>query len=346
MLSSNGSKPLMAKTSMRYEKSQSLLRLAFEMQGTREGISLRDIQEKFFVSRRTAERMRDAVLAVFPQVEEYDAGDGFKRWRIPSYRGITQVPVTVDELTILCSAAQRLRQDGRGDQAAVLDGVESKLRSMVQPDTLLRMEVDCEALLESEGLAMRPGPRPRITGSVLRDLREAVKGGEPIWLHYRARETGAHSRLAVHPYGFLYGNRHYLVGFHASPEFEGYRLFSLSNIEKVERTGRRFTRDPNFKLDEYAANSFGIFQQEPFDVIWRVSPDAANDAREHLFHPSQTFEDQPDGSLLVRFRAGGLLEMCWHLFTWGGAIQVLGPPELVELAREQVERFRAALPPG
>ena len=37
---------------------------------------------------------------------------------------------------------------------------------------------------------------------------------------------------------------------------------------------------------------------------------------------------QPDGSLLVRFRAGGLREMCWHAFEWRGDLEILEPPEL------------------
>ncbi len=327
---------------MRYEKSQALLRLANELQGTAEGLSLRDIQEKFSVSRRTAERMRDAVCEVFPDVEEVLLGDGFKRWRIRLRRSGAVAPITVDELTTLHAAAARLRQEGLKDQADVVDGVEAKLRSMLLPNVLVRLGADYEALLESQGLAMRPGPRPRIAGLVMRDLREAIKGAWPVTLHYRARETGAHSRLLVHPYGFIYGNRHYLVGFHASPDIEAIRLFSLANIEKVERAEGQFTRDPNFSLDAYAANSFGVFQEEPFNVVWRVSPEAADDAREHLFHPSQTFEDQPDGSLLVRFKAGGLLEMCWHLFTWGGAIQVVEPQELIDVMREQLENLGAA----
>lgn len=70
------------------------------------------------------------------------------------------------------------------------------------------------------------------------------------------------------------------------------------------------------------------------DVVWRVRPNAVDDARDWMFHPTQTMEDQPDGSLIIRFRAGGLLEMCWHLFTWGGAIEVVEPPELRHMAAE------------
>ena len=71
-----------------------------------------------------------------------------------------------------------------------------------------------------------------------------------------------------------------------------------------------------------------MFQEEPFDVVWKFSPEVAEDAKEYLFHPSQKFEEQADGSLIVRFRAGGGLEMCWHLFTWGGQLSVLGSQEI------------------
>ena len=118
---------------MPYEKSQALLRLANELQGTAEGLSLRDMQEKFSVSRRTAERMRDAVCDVFPDVEEVHLGDGYKRWRIRSRRSGAMAPITVDELTTLRSAAVKLRQEGLKDQADMVEGVEAKLRTSCCP---------------------------------------------------------------------------------------------------------------------------------------------------------------------------------------------------------------------
>jgi hypothetical protein len=68
-------------------------------------------------------------------------------------------------------------------------------------------------------------------------------------------------------------------------------------------------RRAEFSLMEFARRSFGVFQEEPFDVVWRFKPEAAADAREWVFHPDQTVEDQPDGSLIVRFRTGGALKM-------------------------------------
>jgi predicted DNA-binding transcriptional regulator YafY len=70
------------------------------------------------------------------------------------------------------------------------------------------------------------------------------------------------------------------------------------------------------------------------DVRWRFHPRAADEAREYLFHPNQQLEHADDGSLLVSFRAGGKLEMAWHLFTWGPDVEVLEPASLwEELAR-------------
>jgi predicted DNA-binding transcriptional regulator YafY len=49
-----------------------------------------------------------------------------------------------------------------------------------------------------------------------------------------------------------------------------------------------------------------------------------------ISHPSQSIAREPDGALTVRFRAGGLQEMCWHLFTWGTAVSIVAPEELRE----------------
>ena len=55
---------------------------------------------------------------------------------------------------------------------------------------------------------------------------------------------------------------------------------------------------------------------------------------DYIFHPTQTLKRLPDGSTLVSFRAGGLLEMCWHLYTWGANVEVLQPEELKTMMRQ------------
>ena len=321
-------------TGLRYEKLETLLRVALDLRGNAEGLSLEDMQGRYGVSRRTAERMRDAIERVFPQLEQANPGELPKRWRIRSGVISNLTGFSIEELAALNSAVKLLRRENLSEPSARLETLSAKLRTLIRPEAARRIEPDLEALTEAEGTALRPGPRPLIAAEILSNLRHAIIACRKVNLHYRARGTGRLSRQLVCPYGFLYGNRHYLVAYSMNSKARDYRLFSLSNIEKVEVTDFPFRRYKEFLLSAFAERSFGVFQESPFDVVWRFSPNVAADAKTFLFHPTQTLEDQPDGSLIVRFRAGGALEMCWHLFTWGNEVEVLAPPHLRNLLQE------------
>jgi len=316
---------------MRYEKADNMLQLALEMQAARGGLSLSDIEEKCGVGRRTAMRMRDALLRNFPQVEEVETGERTKRWRIPSGTLDRLITFNAAELAALDAATKLLERDNRDGEAAELAGLSAKLRALLKPDVARRVEPDLELLLEAEGLAARPGPRPRILVSVVETLREAIMASRKVRIRYRNRRTKKVNERLVHPYGFLHGHRNYLVGWHENPKANTVALFALPHVEGVEITAESFVRDPAFSLDEFARQSFGLFQAEPFDTVWRFTPAAADDAAEFVFHPSQEVSRAEDGSLLVKFRAAGDLEMAWHLFTWGDQVEVLEPPHLANM---------------
>jgi len=330
---------------LRHEKAEVLLRIAFDMQGTAEGLSLEDIQRNYAdkpLSRRTAERLRDAIERIFPQMEQANPREIPKRWRIPAGTTARLVSVTAEELAALKTAVSLLRRENLLPQAENAERAVSKLRAILKPDALKRIETDLEALTEAEGIAMRTGPRPVINPDVVATLREAILANRRLRLWYSYRGSGKTGYETVHPYGFIYGSRHYLVAWSESDWAEDFRNYALSNIQKAEILEGFFTRQPYFQLKDYASRSFGVFQEKPFNAVWRFSPKAAGDAREFLFHPSQRLEEQLDGSLIVRFRAGGALEMCWHLLTWGESVEVIAPARLRKLVREYVSRLADA----
>jgi predicted DNA-binding transcriptional regulator YafY len=318
---------------MRYEKADNLIILALEMQAARSGLSLSDIMERFGVGRRTAMRMRDAIMRIFPQADELMIDGRTKRWRIPPGTLNRLVDFSADELADLETAIRVLERDNMEDQARSLENLLAKLKASLRPEISRKVEPDLEALLEAENLAMRPGPKPRNRTFVLEELRNAIKGFQVVTIKYKTRTTGKISQRKVHPYGFLYGHRHYLVAYNARAGEEGMRLFSLPNIHKVERSTEYFERDESFDLDEFARASFGVFHDDPVDVIWKFSKRAAPDAKDFIFHPDQSLEPQNDGSLIVKFRAGGQLEMAWHLFAWGEDVEVIEPKSLADLCK-------------
>lgn len=319
---------------MRYEKFEKLLKLAMEMQGHRSGISLAEIEELMGVSRRTAQRMRDAILRTFPQADEVETGEKTKRWTIPTQLLDRMVAFSADELAAMRTAANLLRGENMLDQATSLDGIITKLQLMVRPDAARRIEPDLEALLEAEGLAMRPGPRPRLSPIVLDILRTAIKACLKVLIHHRNRKTGRLNQRVVSPLGFLYGTRHYLVAIDDKQTKVGPKLFSLSNIERAEAADDTFSRPIGFSLEEYAQKSFGVYQEAPFDVVWHFSPKVAVEARQYLFHPDQMTRDLPNGGLEVSFRSGGGLEMAWHLYTWGDQVEVKSPKHIASIVHK------------
>ena len=319
---------------MSFEPAIKLLQLAFEMQAARHGITLEQIAERFNVSNRHASRLKDAVLCVFPQAEEVPTGEKTKRWRIPAGKLNDLVAFSIEELAALETAVRIMRHGSMDADADQIASVLTKLRAVKQVGS--RAETDLDALLEAEGIAMRPGPKLKVSSKVVTELREAIKACCQARIHYR--KDGEVKPRVVHPYGFLHGHRNYLVAFY--PKVAKAVILSLPNIEQVEVLGEAFIRQEGFDLQRYAAEAFGLYHEnEPYDVAWRFSPEVAETAEEFQFHPDQVGERQPDGSLMVRFHASGLLEMAWHLYIWGDQVEVLKPKRLAEMVHGQRVRW-------
>ena len=143
------------------------------------------------------------------------------------------------------------------------------------------------------------------------------------------------------PYGLLYGHRVYLAAaFPWREEPANYRLDRMSELRVSDSVG---TRPRDFDLDSYAARSFGVFQEEPHDVVLHFLPEVTEEVAAFQFHPSQTITREADGSTTARFRAGGLREMAWHLFTWGDVVTIIAPPALKRTMLELLECARSSM---
>ena len=308
---------------VRYDRVADIVRLAIRLQGTWSGLTLADMQREFEVSRRTAERLRDAVVEVFGPLEAVESEDTRRHWRLraPVLRSL--VSLSAEELAELGAAAAALQRTGLEERALMLHRLADKLRALLETDARSRIEPDLQALTEAEALAMRPGPRPRLDEGVLALLRHAVSACRVVTFDYPARRTGGRTRRRVEPYGLLYGNRAFLVG--RSARGTKLQLWRLANISAAVVTEEPFTRDEAFDLQRFARRSFGTFQEQLVAVELRFAAAVAADVAEFRFHPDQAVERNADGSTSVRFTAAGIKEICWHLVTWGTAVTVQQP---------------------
>ena len=318
---------------MRLGKAAGILRLARRMAGTAEGLSFDDIKEEFEVNRRTAERMRDAVRDLFPDMEEHFDGR-VKRFLIPGgLDSFLQVP-TVEELADLALAAETAQQEGLTLRADNLRSLAGKVEARIKPGIRTRYAADVEALALAERIAMRPGPRPGSDPVELRRLRSALLAMRQVSFHYRSAVGEGGERRIMDPCGLLFGSIYYLVARQVGGASAV--LWRLDRISEVRVLETPSSLPEGFDLAQFSERSFGVFQEPQEAVVLKVSPAAATRAADHHFHPSQTLEPQPDGSLIVRLYAGGLLELCWHLFTWRGELEILQPERLKAMMAEEL----------
>ena len=305
-----------------YNKTQTLNDLILWMQDADEGVSLKDIMEKYGVSLRTAIRMKDSIAEKYTQLKEISGQYNTKRWSLPKGTGREMISFSMEEIHALQNAVKLMSAKNMIDSQYIETAVH-KIKALIGKDAINRIEPDAEALLEAEGYAFRPGPKIIINVANLKQLRHAIIACHRIRIKYDSEHNK--DWREIFPYGFLYGNKHYLIAW--DPSKRKMCHFNLNKIKEIEVLKSYFKRDPHFSLKEFSEQAFGVYQEKPFDVEWLFDAEVADSAAQYTFHPKQEAIRNPDGTLTVKFRAGGAREMDWHLYTWGGHVKVIKPED-------------------
>ena len=317
---------------MAYESARDLVRIAF-MAASYQGVSLQMIEDEFGCSRRTAQRKISALTATFPELDRHLDDEQRPWWRLPQ-KGVAQLLApTAEELAALSIAADELERSDAASEVRALRSLHHKVRALIPPEQGRRLDADEEVLLVAMGHAARPGPRAATNASVDAAISMALKGPSLLKILYSSRIDAKPLERVVAPHGLLLGFRRYLVAIDMAKLKKGMRHYRVEDILQVELLDRGFEPDPSFNLEEHAERGFGSYQNddEYAEIVWRFRPQAADRARRFVFHPKQRVQTESDGSLTVRFAASGLLEMCWHLYSWGDCVEVMAPPRLAEM---------------
>jgi predicted DNA-binding transcriptional regulator YafY len=317
---------------MRHEKSARLVELARHLAASRIGLTLDEMAQKMEVKRRTIERMRDQLMLMFPEIEEI-SDPPTKRWRLLSGLDGFAVSPTPEELAALTSS-QKVMERTNPQAAQALSSLETKMLSLLKSNVKRRMEPDIEALMQAEAIAVQPGPKINPDRETLAILRDAMLQLKRVTFLYSGG-SGAPRVRDVVPYGMLFGGEAYLVARENHvDEAEPPRMWRIDRIGELAATELPGGPPEGFDLQAYSQRSFGVFQEPTVDVTLRVLPDFVDEASRWLFHSNQDSVAQSDGSVLIHMHGGGLNELAWSLFRWGGKIQIIDPPALKDRMRQ------------
>ena len=310
----------------RYSRVSDILDLIIMMQSKVLGITLRDIERELHVTRRTAERIRDALVLGLPQIDELETVGKEKHWGFVSgYMMNEIISFSPDEIAVLEGIKDSLQIESKKQ---TMDKVITKLRAHSRKQ-IKKIDDAVELILKSEGFAVSQKPSYKIDIQLMDTIRQAIK--EQVMV--RCKYCGNDKVLA--PYGIIYGSNAYLIGVEdgkPSPY-----VYSLHKITDVQISNKKFDKG-DFDIKEYANTSFGVYHNEVMKVELLFTPDVAEDVLNYSFHPTQKVKQNDDGSVTVKFKASGELEILWHIFKWGDNVKIIAPTKLKKMYIEYLEK--------
>jgi len=326
-----------------------LLRLAMHLQGLRYGLTIEELQNTIGelkggapVTRRTVDKYREDLDKVFGELVTEEGTP--LRVEVAAGSANRLISLTTDDIAELHRVSAEANHAGLTHRAERFTHMAERLTALLPREANRALDIDLPDLLAAEGYALRPGPRPKIQRQTLEKIRDAISGFRVISICYQARRDGVVRAQTVKPLGMIFGHRHYLVASGTSANKRSPHNYALSAIQKVEYTGEIFRRDEDFDIRSYAQRSFGIWQEEPSNVVLRFDARRAADVDEFFFHPTQTIDRLEDGRVDVRFTAGGLEEIAGHVFTfWSPDCEIVAPERLRELYRSMLTAALARL---
>ena len=309
----------------RYSRVSDILDLAIFMSSKIQGVTINEIAERYNVSRRTAERMRDSLTCIFPAVEELDINDTQKHWGFVNYSIAHFISFTPKEIG---NIEQFQRRTTNKEMKSELSKTVEKLKSLSKKNSN-SIENNIDIYLQTEGYAVRQMPQYKISLNTIEIIRDAMQKSLMVTGTYHNKKR------TIEPLGLIYGEKIYLV---AREKAKGKEIYNylLHKFDNLKLTDKPFKKG-DFNLQEYTNQSFGVYHGEILDVKLSFSPEIAPEASQFNFHPTQKIKQEKDGSLTVTFKASGDKEIIWHVFKWGKDCKIIAPKSLQKEYKKYLE---------
>ena len=297
----------------RYSRISDILDLAIFMESRVQGVTLNEIAQRYNVSRRTAERMRDSLTCIFPQVDEIESDDNQKHWGFVNYSIANLISFTPKEIANL---EQQQRRTTNKELKEELGKTIEKIKSLGNKNKN-SIENNIELFMQTEGYAVRQMPQYKIDLGSLSVVRQGVQESKII-------EGIYHDKVRkIEPLGLIYGEKIYLVAREKS-KGDGIYNYLLHKFKDMKLSKQTFDKG-DFNLQDYTNQSFGVYHGEILNVKLLFSPKMAQEASQFNFHPTQKGKFNEDGSYVVTFKASGDKEIIWHVFRWGAECKIIAP---------------------
>ncbi len=292
------------------------------------------MSKKMEVTARTIQRDIEYLRLFYKAPVEYDALRRGYFYTDPTFF-IKSVLLTEGELFSIALFDRLLEQYRNTPLEGHLRNIFSKiLDSMPQ-------QITVDSSLLSNHVTFIPDQAGNINPDVFEAVFKALRIKKTMGFEYRPLEKTTWAKRTVNPYhAVCQRGNWYVIGYcHDKKEP---RIFNIARIRNAGITKQPFTIPPDFDPNKYFDKEMGVWasSRKPFAVEFLVDKKIGTYAMDHKWHESQEVEENPDGSVRVKFTTTQMPEVLRWVLGQGHTVKVLNPPELVEMVKDEAGKVR------
>ncbi len=185
--------------------------------------------------------------------------------------------------------------------------------------------------------SIRPGASAKTSPEILLALQHAIQNQHPVDMLYYTASRDEENQRVIHPYHLLNIRGEWNVVSYDLLR-QKIRQFALPRIRTWRVvTEERFEPDANFSPENYLQESFQAEHgNQIVEIVLLFDPYQARYMKERTLHPSQQTEEQPDGSLLMRFKTSALAEVQRQIMSYGRHAKILEPASLADAIADEL----------
>jgi predicted DNA-binding transcriptional regulator YafY len=291
------------------------------------------LSKKAEVNERTIERDIEYLRDIYKAPIEYDREKHGYYYSEPNFF-IKSVILTEGELFSI-ALFDRLLEQYRNTP------LETTLRQIFKKIVLsLPENVSVNPNLLSTQISVISDHQGQIDAKVFESIFTALKTKQTVSFDYRSLQKTESSKRTADPYHAICqrGNWYFIGHCHDRNEP---RMFSFSRVRNIVLIKKHFKIPSGFKPDEFFDKEMGVFAsaRTPYVVELLVDNEIGTFALERQWHDTQTVEQREDG-VYIKFTTTQVPEVLRWVLGQGHTVKVLGPTELVEMVKDEVEKVR------
>lgn len=303
------------------------------------GTSIKELSSWLEVDRRSVYRLLEVIQELgFPVYDEQDLGRE-KSWKLDAGYVLKLPNINLPDVRLQLSeiiALYLLRAESSLYSGTEIesraDSAFSKLSQFVPQDFYAQVSKLSRLFVSPRKLSKDYTGKEEIIDT----LTNAMLKNTTCVVSYFSFAANGNKKFRIDPlYFFESGGGLYL--FVRVTRFQEIRILALERIQDMEMLDQGFEYPEDFHPEELLEQAFDMVYDEPLDLEVWFTADQAKYITERKYSASQEIEDKPDGSIILRMRTSGWFDVKKWLLSFGSSAQVLGPNELREEIREELQ---------